>query len=352
MSILTLYFLLLDFLRHTIQIFRETGRLHFHQIEGKRKEGLSEDKKKLADKDCDQLKKDLAQLQRKSELFETMAESSVDWDVWYGVDGQSIYITPSCEEISGYPRQVFYDDPDFIATIVHPDDLEVFLEHRRQHYVKATGPAEVTFRILHKNGDIRWLWHQCQAVFAGDGTWLGRRTTNRDVTELKKAEEQLKRLSTTDVLTGAYNRRMFMDLLARELKRTSRYGERFSLLMFDIDHFKEVNDQYGHDTGDRVLVKIVDLGKQTIRKSDVLARWGGEEFMVLLPETGHEMAHTLGERLRCRIAGYRFPGTGRLTVSVGVTGFNSGDTIDSLLKRVDEALYAAKRSGRNRVVVG
>ncbi len=279
-----------------------------------------------------------------------MAESSVDWDVWYAADGQAIYITPSCLDITGYSRDVFYDDPHFITSIVHPDDLEIFQEHRRLHYVKATGPAEVTFRIFHKNGDIRWIWHQCQAVFSDDGTWLGRRTTNRDVTALKQAEEQLQRLSTTDPLTGAYNRRMFMDLLTKELQRSGRYGEPFSLLMFDIDYFKRVNDRYGHDAGDRVLQEVVRLSMETIRQADTLARWGGEEFMVLLPRTDGDMAYTMGERLRKRIAGYTFVDAGHLTVSVGVTSCGRDDTLDSLLKRVDEALYTAKESGRNQVV--
>lgn len=301
---------------------------------------------------CDDLWQEFEQLRVKEEFFKTMAESSVDWDVWYAVDGRSIYITPSCLDITGYPGDVFYDDPDFITTIVHPDDVDVFQEHRRLHYVKATGPAEVTFRILHKNGEVRWIWHKCQAVFSSDGTWLGRRTTNRDITALKLAEEQLQRLSTTDPLTGAYNRRMFMDLLAKELQRASRYGEPFSLLMFDIDHFKAVNDQYGHDIGDRVLVEMVRLSIETIRQPDVLARWGGEEFMVLLPQTDGDMAHTLGERLRKKIEGHIFAEAGHLTVSVGVTSLGQVDTIDSLLKRVDEALYTAKESGRNRVIVG
>ena len=311
---------------------------------------LSQPKKCSPDVDCEDLRQRFEQLRLKEELFKIMAESSVDWDVWYAIDGESIYITPSCNDITGYPRELFYKDPDFITTIVHPDDLEIFQEHRRLHYVKATGPAEVTFRIFHKNGEVRWIWHQCQAVYSSDGTWMGRRTTNRDVTALKQAEEQLQRLSTTDPLTGAYNRRMFMDLLAKELQRAGRYGEPFSLLMFDIDHFKMVNDQYGHDAGDRVLQEVVRLSMETIRQADTLARWGGEEFMVLLPRTDGDMAYTMGERLRKCIAEHVFADADHLTVSVGVTSLGQVDTIDSLLKRVDEALYTAKKSGRNLVV--
>ena len=300
--------------------------------------------------DCDDLRREFEQLQVKEEFFKTMAESSVDWDVWYTVDGQSIYITPSCKKITGYSRDYFYNDLNFITSIVHPDDLEIFQEHRRLHYLKETDPAEVTFRIFHRDGKIRWIWHQCQAVFSANGTWLGRRTTNRDITALKQAEKELQRLSTTDPLTGAYNRRMFMDLLTKEQQRADRYGNPFSLLMFDIDHFKMVNDQYGHDAGDRVLVDIVRLSMETIRQTDSLARWGGEEFIVLLPRTDRVMACTMGERLRQGIAEHIFTGGYHLTISVGVTSLEQADTIDSLLKRVDEAMYKAKESGRNLVV--
>ena len=294
----------------------------------------------------------LEKLQESEEKFEAMAEYSVDWDAWHGIDGRYLYITPSCKEISGYSREVFSRDPDFFVSIIHPDDRQRFFDHQKQHHQGASEPAEITFRILCKDGEMRWIWHKCQAMFSEDGTWQGRRTTNRDITALKEAEEKLQRLSTTDPLTGAYNRRMFMDMLSREMTRSGRYGEPFSLLMFDIDHFKRVNDTYGHDVGDRVLVEVVDLSMELIRQSDILARWGGEEFMVLLPQTNPDMALALGERLRQRISEYRFTGAGRLTVSVGVAHQQQFDTIDSLLKRVDTAMYRAKDTGRNRVVTG
>ncbi len=131
-----------------------------------------------------------------------------------------------------------------------------------------------------------------------------------------------------------------------------RYGESFCLLMFDLDHFKTVNDNYGHDVGDQVLIEVVQLSMETIRHSDVLARWGGEEFMVLLPQANLDMALSLGQRLRQRISKHTFTGAGHLTVSIGVTHMEEGYTVDELLKRVDDALYEAKESGRNRVVGG
>ncbi len=292
----------------------------------------------------------LEELQKSEEKFQAMAEYSVDWDAWHGVDGRYLYITPSCRDISGYSREVFIRDPDFFISILHPDDRQRFLDHHQKHHRGASEPAEITFRILRKDGELRWIWHKCQAMFAQDGTWQGRRTTNRDVTALKEAEEKLQRLSTTDPLTGAYNRRMFIDMLSREMTRSGRYGEPFSMLMFDLDHFKKVNDTYGHGVGDRVLVEVVQLTMELIRQSDILARWGGEEFMVLLPQTNPDMALALAERLRQRVSEYPFADVGRLTVSIGVAHQQQLDTIDSLLKRVDTAMYRAKQTGRNRVV--
>lgn len=298
------------------------------------------------------LARSLEQLQINEEKFLTMAEYSVDWDVWHGTDGQYLYITPSCEEISGYSRKEFYDSPELFISILHPDDRAKVIEHRQLYYQKPAEAGEISFRIIRKDGEIRWIWHKCQAVFAANGAWRGRRTTNRDVTVLKAVEEQLQKLSTTDPLTGAYNRRMFMDILPREMERTHRYGEAFCLLMFDIDYFKAVNDTYGHDVGDQVLIEIVQLSLEIIRQSDILARWGGEEFMVLLPQTNKEMAFTMGERLRQRIGGHAFPEIDTLTVSVGVSCLTADDTVDKLLKRVDDALYQAKELGRNRVMSG
>lgn len=294
----------------------------------------------------------LEQLQISEEKFQTMAEFSLDWDAWSGTDGKYIYITPSCEEISGYSRDILYEDPGLLFSFLHPDDREKFLAHHRQHYRERTGPAEITFRILRKDGEVRWIWHKCQAVFSADGTWKGRRTTNRDISVLKEAEAKLHYLSRTDLLTGTYNRRMLMDLLSREIKRAGRYGDPFCLLRLAIDHFSVVNDDHGHDAGDRVLIDVVQLSMETIRQSDFLARWGDEEFMILLPQTNPEMAMSLGERLRQRIGEHEFTGIGRLTVSIGVTNLQRVDTVELLLKRVDAALFEAKESGRNRVVSG
>ncbi|OIQ08014.1 phytochrome-like protein cph2 [Moorella thermoacetica] len=123
-----------------------------------------------------------------------------------------------------------------------------------------------------------------------------------DISERKYLEEELYRLSITDPLTGAYNRCYFLEMLEREVERIRRTGNPFSLIMFDLDHFKSINDHFGHAAGDRVLKGVVSAFKKQLRKTDCLARWGGEEFVILLPETGVEGAATLAEELRQKLS--------------------------------------------------
>jgi diguanylate cyclase (GGDEF)-like protein/PAS domain S-box-containing protein len=173
----------------------------------------------------------------------------------------------------------------------------------------------------------------------------------RDITESKHAEEELRRLATTDKLTEAYNRIKFEEIIEREIERVKRYNQPLSMIMFDIDHFKKINDTYGHSAGDYVLKTIADIVRATIRKIDYLIRWGGEEFVIISSETNLEKAHALAERIRGITESYKFDTVGKVTVSFGVTEFKEGDTGDSFIKRIDVAMYKAKEKGRNRVEV-
>ncbi len=154
-----------------------------------------------------------------------------------------------------------------------------------------------------------------------------------------------------DSLTGAYNRRYFYEISKKIVSFTKREKSPLSLVMFDIDLFKAVNDNYGHDIGDQVLKVFVTKIKNNIRASDVFIRYGGEEFVLLLPNTDIEHALIITEKLRELIEKCSVLDDVRFTVSAGVSAFiNSTDNLDYLIKRADEALYKAKRSGRNRVV--
>lgn len=159
----------------------------------------------------------------------------------------------------------------------------------------------------------------------------------------------------TDVLTGLLNRRAYYEIALSEVRRCQRYGGKLALIMLDIDHFKTVNDTYGHAAGDKVLQEVADILKKILRESDYVFRFGGEEFMMLLPQTDIKHAEHLAERIRIATEKMKLLFTDQeisTTVSLGIAEFRTADlTIKNVEKRADEALYAAKNAGRNRSVV-
>ena len=168
----------------------------------------------------------------------------------------------------------------------------------------------------------------------------------RQVRHTDRLEEEVH----TDVLTGLPNRRLLSRLIAEEMARAERYHRPFALVLFDLDHFKLVNDRHGHPVGDEVLKKVGPLLADFIRETDTIGRWGGEEFMVLLPEMDVPAAARMAERLRQVIEHASFPRGVAMTASFGVGRYWRGEPMAELLERVDRALYAAKDGGRNRVV--
>jgi diguanylate cyclase (GGDEF)-like protein len=166
--------------------------------------------------------------------------------------------------------------------------------------------------------------------------------------DLERKNLELERLSITDSLTNVFNRMKIDAVLEDEIQRADRSGEPLSLILLDIDKFKEVNDTYGHLIGDKVLIKVADLLHTHIRKVDSMGRWGGEEFIIICPFTTCEGAWQLAEKLRLKIMSANFPEVGRITASFGVSEYVRGENLDDLLKRTDEAMYKAKDTSRNR----
>ena len=167
-----------------------------------------------------------------------------------------------------------------------------------------------------------------------------------------QAELELTVLAATDHLTGIANRRQFRERLDEEFNRADRYHESLSLVMLDLDHFKQVNDEYGHDVGDQVLVELTEQIKSQIREIDLFARWGGEEFLIMLPETDRDTARTMVERIRHHVESHEFGQPPHITISLGLVTLRSSDDPDTFISRADKALYKAKAAGRNCVVVG
>jgi diguanylate cyclase len=159
--------------------------------------------------------------------------------------------------------------------------------------------------------------------------------------------DELARMANTDELTGLANRRRVTEVIESKLRRFSRYGHYFSIILFDIDHFKAINDQLGHEVGDQVLKALTQRSSETSREVDVIGRWGGEEFVVILPETSYEESLQKAKLLCSHVAAASLVGDLSITISCGVTSAGSDDDIGSIFHRADTALYTAKRSGRN-----
>ena len=198
-------------------------------------------------------------------------------------------------------------------------------------------------------------WFCLRATRVSRGSVIGIVVAHEDITARKKAESELEQalareriLARTDSLTGAFNRRHFFDLANQEFAVAHRYHQPLSLILFDIDHFKNINDRHGHDVGDETLCHVAAVARDHLREADVFARYGGEEFIVLLPQTPLAEATLVAERMRVEIADLSAP---PITISSGVAELRPGDeSLDVILRRADDALYRAKQEGRNRTV--
>jgi diguanylate cyclase (GGDEF)-like protein len=236
----------------------------------------------------------------------------------------------------------FYGDLLRVAAAASAVNLEDYVA-RRLAWV-ASGDATATDLNMSDGTVLR-----CQLAKLPNG---GRMLIYSDVTDIVRAAEEMEKLATIDGMTGIFNRRHFLALADHEWDRARRYGRPLSFLMIDIDFFKAINDRFGHDVGDRAIVHVANLAGHCKRTSDLLARIGGEEFGLLLPETGAAQAELVAERLRQEVAASPLAEVSHsATVSIGVaTSDETMAGISDLIKAADQALYAAKRSGRNRVV--
>jgi diguanylate cyclase (GGDEF)-like protein/PAS domain S-box-containing protein len=223
------------------------------------------------------------------------------------------------------------------------------LEGARQH-----GTAEFEGWGIRKDGSPFWGNTVATALPDGDGRASGYVMVTRDMTERKQMEDRLVALATTDPLTGASNRRAGEARLEEAFRHYRRTGRGFAALMVDCDHFKTINDRWGHDAGDAVLAALVRICGETVRRGDITIRWGGEEFLLLLPETGRDAAVAVAERLRLAVGVANVVRDGEtipFAISIGVAVAGVADANrDSIIRRADRALYQAKRAGRNRVV--
>ena len=275
------------------------------------------------------------------------------WEVIWtmDLDGKITYVSPAVERMRGItPEEAMHQSLDEIHP---PESAASVADYYRQVFAAIeAGTEPPMFRgeneYYRKDGSIMTGELQVIPHLDGSGKVIELIGVTRDISERKVFEAELRNLAVTDTLTGVWNRRHGTELLTADLS-ARRPGQALSLLMLDIDHFKTINDTFGHQAGDHVLIEIASRLRRSLRGSDMVARWGGEEFVVLLRDCALPDALRLAEDIRAAIAELPFGAMGSLTVSVGVAEARASEDLTTWLERADQALYRAKRSGRNEV---
>jgi len=289
----------------------------------------------------------------------------------------------------GYEAGVFAEDVLTWEHIIHPDDYARVMEHFEKYTQGINHYYSIQYRCKKANDSYIWIHDRAQIVArTKDGLVARMIGAHENIDEKKRAQEELVQknkllekgnlsleklletknqelelknkeleekikeiedLSTTDSLTKVANRRKFETELRHETARSFRYNNPLSLVICDIDHFKRCNDTYGHKAGDKILVELASLLRRNLRINDFIARWGGEEFVILLPETSSLQAHKIIEKLRILIAKTLFLEELQLSCSFGIAQLRKEDTSDTFFSRADAMLYKAKANGRNKV---
>lgn len=274
-------------------------------------------------------------------------------DVFYRVDmqGNITMISASCLDTIGYRQE------EMLGTAMSsyyrtPEDRQKVVQAITDGGGKAT---LVEAELKHRDGSIIWISTNAYVRFGQDGQPSHIEGMARNITERKRMEELLVTLSRTDGMTGAYSRSYFMDRAKEAINVVKRYQRPTSIMIADLDHFKSINDRYGHHAGDLALKAFTDVCRQQMRKSDILGRLGGEEFGMLLPETTIEDALNLAERIRMATAALEImldEGIFGLTVSIGLVEITTDNvSLDTVMRRADQAMYQGKEKGRNQVVI-
>ncbi len=291
-------------------------------------------------------------LQQSEERLRALNRNASDIVAILNRDGIITYEASSAWRILGYRTNEMVDRP--MADFIPPEHIPSFRQCLQQLLKEPAGQATIEIPARHADGSLRHF-ELVGKNLLHDPAISGVVVNMRDITVRKQLMAELERLSETDVLTNTLNRRGFIKSAEREFARMRGTGARPTLVMIDIDHFKGVNDVYGHAAGDMVLAMMADRCRETIRRTDILARFGGEEFVILLTEATKEEAHAIIARLQLAIAGCRVPtikGDVSVTASFGMASVDpSAVDLETGIRLADEALYEAKNSGRNCIKI-
>ncbi|MBV8646141.1 sensor domain-containing diguanylate cyclase [Paludibacterium sp.] len=237
---------------------------------------------------------------------------------------------------------------------LHPDDRDTTVAKYYDHLDGKTPRYEAEYRTLGSDGQVTWLWDLGRVVERdAEGRALRIMGAHFDITQRKTAEADIARLAHVDPLTGLENRRMMLERIRSEQGHTDADIGVMTLAMLDVDHFKQINDTYGHEAGDQTLIAVGQCIQQAVREGDACARWGGEEFLLLLRRTRLEQARGVAERVLATIRHHQeIVGDARIgvTACIGLAEWREGESIENLLRRADAALLQAKRNGRDCLV--
>lgn len=295
--------------------------------------------------DMREIKKSRQSIEKFSKIVEQIDDSVVITDV----NGIITYVNPAFSLHTGFaPEEAVGRTSRILSSGQHESDFY-------QKMWKTILGGEVfreTFINRKKNGDIYYENKTITPIKDEANRVVGFVSSSMDVTEQVLENQETRRIATTDKLTGIYNRHKFEELFILESERARRFSLPLSLIMIDIDHFKSINDTYGHDVGDVVLIYLANIVRDNIRKIDVFARWGGEEFLVLCPGTDLERVRLLAEKIRIAVDQAVFLDVGHVTISLGISSCRGDDSFAALFKRADEGLYRAKAGGRNQTSSG
>jgi diguanylate cyclase (GGDEF)-like protein/PAS domain S-box-containing protein len=261
-----------------------------------------------------------------------------------------VYVNPAFTALTGYGVDEIVGRS---TRLLHGPKTDPQTLAQVRAAMEAQRPIRVELLNYSRDGEQFWLDTNIVPLRDSRGRVTHFATIERDLTATKRLQQKLRLMASTDPLTGLLNRRRFLEQAESEFRRARRYQRALAVVMLDVDHFKTINDGHGHFVGDQVLVALARASQQLLRGTDVMGRWGGEEFAILMPETSLAGATILAERLRAELAALAVPtpaGPLRFTISAGVAERGElDDQVTAAMQRADRALYAAKRNGRNRV---
>lgn len=298
-----------------------------------------------------QLREQIQQLQQENRLLHeklTAALDGTDLCIWQGMIQTGELTVFNLQNFDAGEMAPHFD---LWLAKLHPQDKEAALTSYFEHLTGKTPFYQAEYRTFRQDGNITWMWDRGRVVERDpQGRPVRIMGAHLDITRRKEYEHRLSHLAHNDPLTGLANRRLLMERLRQETERAQRYQQPFVLAMLDVDHFKRFNDKHGHDVGDRILVAVARHMESALREYDICGRWGGEEFLLILPQTRMADAHAIISRLHDGIRQVSIQANHKslsVTVSIGLAEHQAGESHAETLLRADSALLAAKRSGRN-----